>query len=251
MNQVKKNWIIQSEYKIVPGEGRNSTTALVCERKDPKKYTLARRVLKLKQNRSYKIGCWVKADIKKQGRHRVGASFYLQFKKDGKTLSYVYQPGLIKSGDWTYLERSFSMPPNADTCILCLCLHRGFLGKVWFDNLSLVALDNCLIYVTSPGSRTLFTDSPRMKIAACRTGGILKGKLYCLVKAQAKNYQAELAGKLVNGQTEVTFKNLKPGKLNVDLLLVDVMKKQILATEKFTMNVLSPQQRNKKKCLLD
>jgi len=240
-----RNWSVPKEYKIIPNSGRNGTAALFCERDTAEETKAVSRKFKLQQNCYYKMACWIKADITATGEYKTGATFIMLFKKGDKVLHRIYPNGLIKSGDWTYIEKVFTMFPDADTCEIRMNLFNGYIGKAWFDSLSLEVYDKWSIYVATPGTRTIFMDCPKIKVTAHCTGEKSEKNLYCLAEIFSKNFQEQKVAKIVNGQADITFSKLQAGEAKANLILLDIEKKQILARETFETSIFMPEQRDK------
>jgi hypothetical protein len=239
------NWLMSKDYKIISNGGRNGTAALFCERETIEETEAVCREFKLQHNCYYKMACWIKADITALGEYKTGATFIMLFKKGDRVLHRIYPNGLIKSGDWTYIEKVFTMVPDADTCEIKMNLFNGYRGRAWFDSLSLEIYDKWSIYVAAPGMRTIFMDCPEMKVTAYCTGDKSDENLYCLAEVCGENFKEKTVAKIVNGQASIVFNQLHPGQAKVDLILLDAQKKQILARESFETNIFVPEQRNK------
>ena len=132
-------WTLPAGYRHVRGEGRNGTGALLYERSNPADYPLGRQAIHLQPGARYHFSVWIKTEDVR-GDDVLGATFCVDFLRDGKWLTGLYPRGLMGTTDWTLVAISGTVPPDANACSLTLYMRKGSTGKVWFDDVAITPL---------------------------------------------------------------------------------------------------------------
>ena len=129
----------RTEFRLEAKSGRNFTTALRTERKDPKSYQLYTIPVLAVPGKYYRAEVWVKTDKVSISPEGGGATVCIEFLKreNGKTkwMTGRYLRGITGTRDWTRLSETIRIPDNAVKTILSLYLWKGSTGTAWFDDL--------------------------------------------------------------------------------------------------------------------
>lgn len=217
----KRSWNVPDDFSIVR-QGRNATNALYVNRPQgmlpgDKPVT---RIIRLEHGKTYRISCWLKANITKRGKYRTAGSFVLRFcDKNGKTMHWVYPHGLIESADWTLLEQVFSMYPGSDYCEIMMDLFHGYCGEIWFDSLRIMEHDQNSVYAIAPAPLVLNEKEPAVLAGAINTCGNLPENCVIYGELSGKNGNLSASGKVVKGLAKLNFPAGKSGNYQLKLTL--------------------------------
>jgi len=124
------------EYSISAGAGRNGSAALRFDNENPETYRFPRLPLDLKPGRFYRYEVWVRTALKK--RATSGAAVCIEWDDEkGRHLGGAYARGVSGTNGWTRVDGiTPRIPANARNFRICPLVPRGFLGTVWFDDVS-------------------------------------------------------------------------------------------------------------------
>ncbi|MFA6929605.1 MAG: hypothetical protein WCT05_04705 [Lentisphaeria bacterium] len=129
-----QGWTLTGKGMVVkPHEGLNGNGCLFYERKDPKEYPAISKPVELQHGVVYKI----RIDYKTEFINKGGNEFFcVRYFKNGERLSGTFHMSSDKKlvRDWDRLERTFTIPDEADSARASILLRTGRLGKIWYDN---------------------------------------------------------------------------------------------------------------------
>ena len=239
----KKAWRIGKSGSIAPKAGRSGTSALKYQRSNPKSYQLATQSFKLKPNKFYRFGAWVKTKNLKAYKGG-GAGLCLEFSGPGENGKRKYMSGYFHTGisgtkDWTLVSATKRIPPNADKASLSLYLWKGATGTAWYDDAFLTEQGTNLwtAYTLSPYNtpvndkltiRMFYDNKPVMKRVA---KGALYGQLHF------KKLNKTFVAKVVNNKAVFNVKGLPEGHHETKFYCLDTAKKVVLYSKSIPVTI--------------
>ena len=144
----------RAPYSFVEHEGRNGTKALFFDVKKDSPYAFPSQVVELEPGQKYLVEGWVRTEGLEGGG--VGAVLALEWRmKDGTWGGGRYSTG--KKGTSAGFEKAkllVEVPANVGSCTLSPYVDKGFVGRAWFDDLSVVPYEG-------PALGALVTDAYR------------------------------------------------------------------------------------------
>ena len=241
-------------YRIVSGEGRNGTAALLYERTDPNAYPLCSFPLKnLQPEAFYTASVWVRGkDLKTTGNDQNIGVICVQYTKDGKYVrpGAFYSTGSIDA-DWQRIDLLFKTPEDVSErqTSLTLYLRQKIVGKIWFDDAEVrPTTAPPALLLTRPDRLTFFGDDGKFslriedsvpknsRIVATITNGAKSRDL--LLKPNGLDFYGD-AGKLEPGPVEIVAK------------IADMDKKVGIGTETFLLMAYPETPPPKNACVID
>ena len=241
--QAGKGWNTRDTGVIDPTGGRNGTSALKIVRVNPKEYKMVSQTFKLKPNKFYRFGVWVKTENVKAFKGG-GAGFCLEFTGPGENGKRKYMSGNFISGisgtkDWTFISAAKRVPKKADTASITLYLWKGATGTAWYDDVFLIEKGTNLwtAYTLSPYNMPIdskctiimfYDNKPIMKRAA---HGALYGQLYF------EKLNKTFAVKIKNNRAVFDLKGLPNGNYNTKFYCLDTVKKIALYSKTIPITI--------------
>jgi len=224
----KEYWNVPEEFSIIPNGGRNGTKALYVSRPQafvpgkmaPPKPTT--RVLHLEPGKIYKVSAWIKANIVQEGKYHTAASFTLHFfDKNGKRVSSIFPIGVLKTSDWTLIEKIFSLYPGSDYCEIHLDLFHNYLGEVWFDSIQIEEYDKNCVYAIAPAPLVLNPARPELLAGALNANNNLPDNLrIAATMSQGGTVVGKASGDVEDGLAKLVFSPQQTGNYDVKLELL-------------------------------
>ncbi len=122
-----------AEFTLAKGEGRNGGNALKITSTTGADASWFSNSVPLKKGTRYVAGGWIRTKNFQRGTGR-GA----QFNVNGPPAESARTSAVENASDWTYVEKTFSMPENVDGSLDLLFGGWGSsTGEVWFDDVVL------------------------------------------------------------------------------------------------------------------
>ena len=240
-----KMWRGRQVFKIVPGTGDNGSPGLVYVRPKPdKSYGLLHYWFKGVPGKRYRARVMCKLDgvyspDVKQEKLSVQILNVVHFadgtkKRTGSKAAYVALRGK-KDLPWQEVVLEFSVPPGTESCAVGLSLYwPNLAGKVTYDNFILERLgeQSAVIYPVVPKQFHLSRDGG-MEFRVYDYAGRPEKDLKFCVQSQGKS----LLFPVQNGLTEVKVPVPDPGKLPIEVYLLDEKTKTVAGHEKYVFTV--------------
>lgn len=144
----------QEPYSYAEHEGRNGTKALFFDVTKDSPYVFPSQKVQLVPGQTYLVEGWIRTEnLSGDG---VGAALALEWrKKDGTWGDGKYSSGM--KGTSTGFEKvrmEVKVPADAGVCTLSPYVEKGFAGRAWFDDLSIIPFEG-------PALGALVTDAYR------------------------------------------------------------------------------------------
>lgn len=223
-------------FSIDPRGGENGTGALFYNKTDSKTYRIAGYGIKLNPAFKYRATVKYKTENIKNVPNATSRIFCVEFLNKGKHVSGKYFYKKIEENKWSKIVLEFQPPAEFDQTIVGFFLCRNATGKIWWDNLNIEAIDAmpATIYNIRPSNLTIRDDQGQIA---------LKSKVF-----QQEIHNSDLAAYVtVNGKSLLwkgrnqlytgSLGNLADGKLKVDVKLLNLKNKTILAEKAFHLFV--------------
>ena len=238
-----KGWTLRDAGTIDLKGGRNGTSALKIVRANPNAYSMVSQSFKLKSNKFYRFGAWVKTENIKAFKGGA-AGLCIEFSGPGENGKRKYMSGYFHSGisgskNWTLISASKRVPPKADSATIALYLWKGATGTAWYDDVFLTEQGTNLwtAYSLSPydtpidGKCTIvmfYDNEPIIKRAA---EGALYGQLYF------EKINKTVAMKIENNRAVFDLKGIPEGRYNTNFYCLDTVKKIVLYSKSIPVTI--------------
>ena len=225
-----------SRWEKIPGwsrsanDGRNGTGAAVLSRKTFSGPLTSVTLDSLKQGVLYRLSVWVRPEnLESDGKMRNYGAFCIEFVKDGKWLSGYYPLTASRADKWQRCSLDFMLKPTAEKTSIVLYMRKGFKGTLYFDDVTLEEAGDprAALLVTSPSQLTFFGTSGELKVTGCASGNEKKS-LFIHIAGNGIDLQKVLP-ESAPGEFRLPLVNLKPGELNVQMVLRGTEKNNIIA----------------------
>ena len=136
----QQNIFTKNEFKLVPGAGRNGTTAMQFITPDPNKYVIAGiRLPALDSNFTYVLKMFAKAEnlVHPSGVTQDGL-FCWEYANENGAFVYGKYPVFENSpNEWKEYELMFKPSPRVKDSQITFYLKKGMTGKVTYDDIAL------------------------------------------------------------------------------------------------------------------
>ena len=130
----------KKEFKLVPGAGRNGTTALQFDTQDAQKYVIGGfRLPKLESNFNYVLKMYIKAEqLVHPANVKEDGLFCWEYANDNGAFIYGIYPVFKDSpAEWKEYKLMFRPDAKAKKSKITFYLKKGMTGKVTYDDISL------------------------------------------------------------------------------------------------------------------
>lgn len=225
-----------ARWKKIPGwsrsenGGRNGTGAAVLSRKNFSGPLTSAVLDSLKPGILYRLTVWVKPEnLKSDGSSRNYGAFCVEFVKDGKWMSGYYPLSADQTGKWHKCTLDFILKPQAEKTSLVLYLRKGFKGTLYFDDVTLEKAGDphAAILVTAPSQLTFTGKSGELKITGCTS---TQKKKHLTIHISGNGFELKKQLKESSpGEFRLQLNDLKPGELNVNMVLREEKNNKITA----------------------
>lgn len=223
-------------FSIDPSGGESGTGALFYHKTDPKAYRIAGYRIKLSPEFKYRATVKYKAENIKNAPGATSRLFCVEFTKKGKHVGGSYFYKKIEENKWTEIVLEFQPPAEFDQTIVGFYLCKNATGKVWWDNLNIEPIGAlpATIYDIRPSNLTIRDTEGEVTLKSkVFLKGIPDSDLAAWVTVNGKS-------RLWKGRDQVytgSLGNLPDGKVKVDVKLLNLKNKTILAEKAFHLFV--------------
>ena len=243
------------DFRIAPGEGRNGTAALFCERTDPNVYTLFSLPFNnLLPEKFYTASVWVRGEnIMATGDSGNIGVICVEYSQDGKWFpgGVYYSTGRIGT-NWQRIDMLFKTPPEVATgrqTDLKLYLRQKVVGRIWFDDFEVrsTTLPTAAV-LTRPDRLSFFGNDGCFELRV--EDGIPTN---CRIIATITNDGT--SREILLEQKELDFYGdagkLVPGPVEIAVKIADMDKKVIVGEETFQLMAYPATTTPKNACTID
>lgn len=228
-----KRWKLPDGFSLVR-EGFNGSGALVYHRQTPQHYKFAYTVLKgLDHRQKYKLTITYRSELKEDPTRKVMEVFDIRFFKNKKMIKRIFYPRpFMNVPNWQEISKTFTIPADADTCVLQLMITPKRVGKLWYDNIRIEPDGNAgeQFHLTKPEMLQLNKDK-EVEFKFSFSVPPTNRKLALIVDANGKKFQFPVKKDVVRGN--LTGVNDKI--VNIEAILVDLNAKTILNRNRFVV----------------
>ncbi|OQA88255.1 MAG: hypothetical protein BWY31_00417 [Lentisphaerae bacterium ADurb.Bin242] len=236
----------RKKFEIRKGEGVNGTPCLFYERTDPKEYVFMMKPIRLQSNLEYECVFRLRTediqfrDTDQRAFKDQVAAMGIQYRGNGRwiTISPAFAKHKeLKPGEWQIVRFPVRQPAGKNvTASFDIYLRQGITGKMWIDDITVrpVLKTSALLYPVASGMRV--GPDGRLRFRAVQLGDPVPDSDLGLYVTAGKVTRL-LRGR--EGMFEGNFGSFAPGKVPVNVRLLDTKRKLILASGEYTYVVPS------------
>ncbi|MBQ7403145.1 MAG: hypothetical protein IJW05_06860 [Lentisphaeria bacterium] len=229
-----KRWYLPDGFSVKLHEGYTGSGALVYDRKTASHYKFASvRLGKLDPRQRYKVTITYRTELQEDPARKVVEVFDVRFFKGKKMINRVFRPvSVMNQPEWSEISTTFSVPADADFCLLSLMISPKRVGKQWYDNIRVEPAGNA-------GEQFHLIKPAMLKLDAAKIvefkfkffRPLTDRDLALVIDANGKKYQVPVKGNIAR----CALKGMNDPVVKMTAYLVDLKNKEILNRNSFVV----------------